>query len=309
MSKRILFLALITSIGVQQITAQNYLEYYKTINKAEIANLDKNYEISASLYKTAFGLVRRPFKEDYLFAAIVLGKLENEQKSYEYLVKGIKNGLTLKRIKKQYSSFKKSEKWKVLKQEYDKLRQEHLNNLNQSLRSEIVEMIKKDQKARAPIFGSWKQMNRTDKYNYNRLIEIIEKNGKKWPGFSTIGEITPEGKYNVTENITLMPLHFKKEEIENLKPYMLQAVLDGEMYPYQYARIIDYTIGRKIPTTKEDMENGVGNLESCYFYGAYLNVKICDCKTAEIERKKIGFEPIEDFYRKFNSDYECIDRK
>lgn len=297
MNKISAFLITILLFGFQKTSAQNYLNYYETINKAEIANLDKEFKKSDSIYQVAFTLVEKPFKEDFLLASINSEKLKDNQKTFDYLKKGINNGLTLKQIKKQLQEFKKSRKWKELKKEYNSIRKNHLSTLNLPLREEISEMIRKDQKARAPIFGGWKQMKKIDTYNYNRLIDIIKKNNNKWPGFSTIGEITPKGKYDVTKNITLMPLHFKEEWVEKLKPYMYEAVLNGEIYPYQFARIIDYK-----------------NLK-CQIYGTYAYSEkyevgeICDCEKANQERKKIGFETIKDFYRKIESEYKCRIKK
>jgi hypothetical protein len=37
--------------------------------------------------------------------------------------------------------------------------------------------------------------------------------------------------------------------------------------------------------------------------------EICDCENAEKERKKIGFESIEHYYRKRNSKFKCADKK
>ena len=308
MNKILAFSITILLFGIQKISAQNYLNYYETINKAEIANLDKEFKKSDSLYQVSFGLVDKPFKEDFLLASINSEKLKAYQKTLDYLKNGINHGLTLKRIKKQLTEFKKSKEWKELKKEYKSLRKNHLKTLNLSLREEISEMVRKDQKARIPILGSGKQMKKTDSYNYNRLLEIIRQNNNKWPGFSTIGEITPKGKYDVTKNITLMPLHFKKEWIEKLRPYMLEAVLNGEMYPYQFARIIDYTVSRGTISQKKK-DNGTIIGESCFLYGTYKNITVCDCEKAEIERKKIGFEPLEDYYRKLNSTSKCYEQK
>jgi len=290
MKKNITLTIAILLFGIQTISAQNYLNYYETINKAEIANIDNEFKVSDSIYQVAFQLVEKPFKEDYLLASMNSEKLNDNQKTYGYLKKGIENGLTIKRIKKQTSEFKKSKKWKPLKKQYNSLREKYLKTLNTSLRNEIVEMIRKDQKARIPVLKSSRQMKNIDTYNYNRLLEIINENGGKWPGFSTIGEILPKGKYVVTDNIALMILHFNKKQIEKLKPFMLQAVLRGEMYPYHFARSIDYK-------------------NECQIYGTYINggymFEICDCEKAEKERKKIGFEPINDYYRKRNSKYKC----
>lgn len=297
--KKILIISItIFLFGIQKIISQNYLKYYEEINKAEIANLDKNFERSDSIYKIAFQLVEKPFKEDYFLAAINSEKLNDNQKTYSYLKKGIQNGLILKRIKKELSSFKKSKEWKILKKEYDVIRHKHLKTLNLELREEIMIMFEKDQKARKPVFGSSNKMKETDSYNYKRLLEIIKENGNKWPGFSLIGETTPTGKYKPYGNIAYMLLHFNKEQVKVLKPYMLEAVLNGEMYPYHFARIIDYK-----------------NILDCQIYGTYIYNKkydvgeICDCDKANEERKKIGFEPLKDFYRKLEVEYKCRAKK
>ncbi|MCV6628510.1 MAG: hypothetical protein OIF50_01480 [Flavobacteriaceae bacterium] len=292
MNKILAFSITILLVGLQKMSAQNYLDYYETINKAEIANLDKEFKKSDSLYQVAFGLIEKPFKEDFLLASINSDKLNDNKKTLEYLKKGINNGLTLKRIKNSLTEFKKSKEWKEVKTEYNSLRENHLKTLNLTLREEIKNMLTKDQASRHPIFGSAKKSKKIDNNNYKRLLEIIDENGGKWPGFSTIGETLPKGKYNVTGNIALMILHFDKEQIEKLKPYMLQAVMDGEMYPYHFARAIDYK-----------------SISNCQPFGTYLSggfiSPICDCEKANLERKKFGFESIEDYYRKRKSEYKC----
>ncbi|MBN1650751.1 MAG: hypothetical protein JW857_05455 [Bacteroidales bacterium] len=307
MNKILAFSITILLFGIQKVSAQNYLSYYQTINNAEIAALDKNHLLSDSLYKVAFSLVNKPFKEDYYLAALNADKLKDNTKVYNYLKLGIENGLVFKRIKK-LANFTKTKQYKNLKQDYKSLRNEYLQTLNIPLRNEIVEMIRKDQRARIFILGSSRQMKKTDSYNKKRLLEIIHENGDKWPGFSTIGEITPKGKYDVTDNIALMLLHFKEEGIEPLKPYMLKAVMEGDMYPYQYARIIDYT-SLKVFHEEYKANGDIKKVVPCFFYGTYKNSIICNCAKAEIERKKIGFEPIKDFYRKRNSTFRCKDEK
>ncbi|AZJ34395.1 hypothetical protein [Tenacibaculum singaporense] len=306
MKKYILILVCFACFFTVRVYSQNYLEYYKKINDAEINNLNGNYAKSDSLYHIAFTLVKKPFKEDYFLAAKNSEKLGDCQTTYNHLQLSLKNGLSFKRIKtKDFRNFKESTFWRKLKAEKKQLEETYLSNINVSLRDEIREMIKQDQKARRPIFGSWKQTKKTDYYNYNRLLKIIEENNNKWPGFSIIGENTPKGKYDVTDNISLMLLHFKRKQIKTLKPYILDAVLKGEMYPYHFARIIDYKyFGDAIKITKES--SGKIKINTCNKYGTYLNTKICDCKKAEIEREKIGFEPLKDYYRKRKSKFKCL---
>lgn len=286
--------------------SQNYLEYYKLINKAEISNLDKNYLKSDSLYQEAFHLVKKPFKEDFYLAAINSEKIKDANRTYHYLKFSLEKGLDFDRIRNEkFKNFKNSSFWKKLKKEKKEIETLYLSNINVSLRNQISEMIKNDQKARQPIFGSWKKMKRIDSYNFKKLLSIIEENDDKWPGFSLIGENTPKGKYDVAGNIALMLLHFRKEEIKVLMPYMQEAIFNGEMYPYHYARIIDYKyFGNAIKITKES--NGEKKITTCNNYGTYLNTSICDCDRAEKERKKIGFEPLKDYYIKRKSKFKCL---
>ena len=304
MNKILAFFITISLFGIQKVFAQNYLNYYETINKAEIANLDKDFKKSDSLYQIAFGLVDKPFKDDYLLASVNSEKLNDYQKSYEYLKGGISFGLTLKRIKKELTKFKKSDHWKILKKEYGTIRNKYLNSLNLKLRDELTKMVKKDQAVRHPIFGSAKKMKKTDNENYKRLLEIIKQNNGEWPSRFMIGDGNENGKYSFGE-ITIMLHHFSKEEVLNLKPYLVEAILSGGLSPYNAVYPLDYTNSKIIGKRGK-------YLDSCDPIGSYLgtnknNSIICDCEKAEKERKKIGLEPLDDYFRKRNSTYECYE--
>ncbi len=310
MTKILAFSITIVLFGIQKISAQNYLNYYETINKAEIANLDKEFKKSDSLYQVAFGLVDKPFKDDYLLASINSEKLNNYQKTYEYLKKGILVGLTEKRIKKELSEFKKSDEWKSLKKEYDSAREKYLKSLNLTLRNELLKMVEKDQSARHPIFGSWKKMKKTDTYNHNRLLEIIENNNGKWPGRFLIGAGNKKDKYDWNNEVTVMLHHFTKEQVNNLKPILIEAILNGNLSPYNVVYPLDYKNHKKIGERKRGKTIFWNLCDPIGSYGANGNVPvICDCKKAEEERKKLGLEPLDDYFRKRNTTYKCYEGK
>ncbi len=304
MNKILAFLVTILLFGISKLSAQNYLNYYEKINEAEIANLDKKFKEADSIYRIAFELVEKPFKDDYLLASINSEKLYDRQKTYYYLKNGILVGLTEKRIKKELSEFKKSDEWKSLKKEYDSTREEYLKSLNTTLRNKLLLMVKNDQSARHPIFGSWKKMKKVDDFNYNKLLEIIKENNGKWPDRFLIGDGNENGKYSFGE-ITIMLHHFSKDEVQNLKPYLIDAILTGGLSPYNVVYPLDYknskTIGQRGKFS-----------DSCHYLGAYLSSNgnkavICDCEKAEQERKKIGLEPLDDYFRKRNSTFDCYE--
>lgn len=311
MNKILAFSITIVLFVIHKISAQNYLNYYETINKAEIATLDKNFEISDSLYQIAFGLVDKPFKDDYLLASINSEKLNDHQKSYEYLKGGISYGLTLKRIKKELSKFKQSDQWKSLKREYDSIRKQYLNTLDLELREELFEMVRKDQAIRHPIFGSSKKLKKTDSENYIRLLRIIKENNGKWPGRFLIGVGNKKHKYDWNNEVTVMLHHFTKEQVNKLKPILIEAIMSGSLSPYNVAYPLDYKNSQKIGERKK------GNIiykDSCDPIGSYIRnngnvVVICDCKKAEKERKKMGLESLDDYFRKRKVNYECYEKE
>ncbi len=151
----------------------------------------------------------------------------------------------------------------------------------------IDNMVKKDQQIRGwkGLFYSSKRKKEIDQAHFNTLYEICLQSG--WPGISKIGEDTPKGKYDVTGNITLLLLHFSNKEIQMLEPFMLNAVRHGEMYPYHYARVMDY---KRIP------KNGK------QWYGTYFRnqslIAIEDPDNVDKRRKAIGLEPIQEYILK-----------
>jgi hypothetical protein len=301
------FLVTILLFGMSKLSAQNYLNYYEKINEAEIANLDKEFKKTDSIYRIAFELVEKPFKDDYLLASINSEKLNDNQKTYDYLKNGILVGLTKKRIKKELSEFKKSDEWKSLKKEYDAIRKEYLSSLDLVLREELFEMVKKDQAVRHPIFGSWRKMKKIDAENYEKLLKIIEQNNGKWPDRFLIGAGNKKDKYDWNNEVTVMLHHFSKDEVLNLKPYLIEAILKGGISPYNVAYPLDYTNQKNIG------ERGKF-IDSCFYLGSYFSSNgnkavICDCEKAEVERKKIGLEPLDDYFRKRNSTYDCYEEK
>lgn len=296
---------LIFNIGILKSSSQDYFKYYETINLAEIAHLDQNYDSADSYYTTAFNLVDKPFKDDCLLAALNSEKLNNNQKTYDYLKKGILLGLTLKRIKKEFSKFKKSDQFKKLKEEYSIKRENYLKALDLDLRTTLLDMVKKDQSARQ-LLGSAKKRKATDASNYIRLIEIIENNDGKWPGRFLIGDGNDNGKYSHGE-VTIMLHHFKKGQVNNLIPVLVNAIKRGDLSPYNVAYALDYKNLKQI----EERKRGKTTFTySCNLIGSYKpsnkkEIFICDCEYAENKRKLMGLESLDDYFRKINLPYNC----
>ncbi|WP_375579376.1 hypothetical protein ABWH96_20645 [Marivirga tractuosa] len=303
MKRTAIFSFVLLILGLQNASGLNFLTYYQTINKAEIAHLDKDYGKADSLYQFAFNLVDKPFKNDYLLAAVNSDLLAENGRTYEYLVEGISVGLTIKSIRKHLSTFKKSKEWKILREKYDSLHQEYVGGLNTVLRTELLSMVDSDQAARHPIFGSLRKMESTDSLNYERLSEIIIANNGKWPGRSLIGDGKEGDKYAYGE-ITIMLHHFTSEQVNNLKPILVDAILRGDLSPYNAAYPLDYKNLVRIGNINKS------SYDICFLIGSYIGHAgkkpvICDCEKAEGEREKLGLEPLNDYFRKRSTTFEC----
>ena len=163
--------------------------------------------------------------------------------------------------------------------------------------------------SRHPVFGSWKKSKKTDSYNHNRLLEIIKENNGKWPGRSTIGDGNEGGKYAFGE-VTIMLHHFSTEKVNNLKAILVEAILIGDLSPYNVSYPLDYKNNEIIGERKRGKQIF---LDLCFPIGSYTStggnqIVICNCEKAEKERKELGLEPLDDYYRKRNATYTCNEK-
>jgi hypothetical protein len=268
----------------------NWSLYYDLINQAEILHFRKAFVKADSVYSIAFETVEKPFKEDYYLAAKNLVLENNHQRAAKYLKLAISKGLSINRIKSDvdFRYFRSTALMQNLIHEINQPNQIPRIGSNQELDSKISYMVKRDQQIRGwrGLLRSSKKMNKVDRDHFKQLYEICIESG--WPGISKIGEDTPKGKYDVTDNITLLLLHFSRKEVSLLEPFMREAVRNGEMYPYHYARTIDY---------KRIALNGK------QWFGTYFNTKgslieIEDPLNVDERRKEIGMEPVSEYLLK-----------
>lgn len=237
----LLFCLAVISYGQPQITldkTSKFNLYYKVINQADSLRLNGNYAAADSLYEHAFKQVEKPFKHDCVHAFENALDI-NKTKALSYLKKGCDLGVLKKQMHENtfFERLSKKEQSGV----YQWIKKADIPK-NDSLVRVINKMVKADQKARV-FWTDWlkwekqvKIMDKVDRPNAIHLLQICQKMG--WPGFSQLGDNTLN-RYRV-EDVSLLILHFSKDEFSQLLPYMIKAVENGEMYPYQLARCTDY---------------------------------------------------------------------
>jgi len=287
----------LTAQGTIKIDTNSlFSKYYKLVIRADRYHLNKDFFLADSLYRLAFIHVNRPFKHDYSSAFTNTVHYDKNQALF-YLKKGINLGIKKNNLKNinGFNSLSSASQ-KICYKEYRKVK----NNRNDSLYKVISKMVHDDQKKARAFWTNWlswdKQveiMDKIDRPNAIKLLDICKKNG--WPGFSILGENTTT-KY-VVEDVSLLIQHFNKEELIKLQPYMIKAIENGEMYPYQLARTIDYLY---MGQTTDSADYQI--LEIKQIYGTmYSNNEIIpygNLKTVNNNRKLIGLEPIEEYAKK-----------
>ncbi len=305
---KLLYILLFLSISAN---SQNYLNYYSEISKAEVENYNSKYKKADSIYSNAFKLVKRPFKIDFLFAALNAVNINDTSKVFEYLLKGFDVGLELRLIKEKEELnyfLKNSKLYTILKKE-KRIRNK---GYKKSLDKEISKMINKlkriDHRYRPDLWFSilgekycWRKIKECDSKVYSELQMIFNKYG--YPGFSKIGE-NMTGKYDFND-ISLFLRHMSLERIDSISPVLIKAIKDGELYPYQYASAIDYKVCYR-GSNKLNIRNNSVYIEQ-QIYGTLFSNGICtvvnNFNIADSLRKIIGLDSIRNFVKVRNKIY------
>lgn len=282
-----------------------FIRYYEAINRADSLRLHGSNGAADALYAQAFKQVEKPFKHDCVHAfenALGIDKT----KALTYLKKGCDLGVLKKQMRE--NSFFESLSKKEQSNAYQWIKKADIPK-NDSLVRVINKMVKADQKARV-FWTDWlkwekqvKIMDKADRPNAAHLLQICQKMG--WPGFSLIGDNTLN-QYRV-EDVSLLILHFSKEEYSRLLPYMIKAVEDGEMYPYQLARCTDY-----LYMGTESDSAGYRVLEIKQLYGTMYSgneiIPFGSIEEVNARRRAIGLGSIENYCMERNLTLPTVEK-
>ncbi len=303
MRKIINILFLINTITCFSQT-NDFFRYYSLINQAEIANIKKDFVKSDSLYYVAFTLVNnRGYAYDYFMAT--KNAIQNKSDYLKYIEQGFENGLLYKIIKADtiYNYLKREKLIKKLKNKYKKIRSKYLSTLNSTLRDEIAEMVKEDQKyrkGRYSVMGWQKQktfLNKVDNRNYNKILYICKNYG--FPGRNLVGD---DGNEIGFVDVPLLLRHMDSIQLISLKPYILESIKKGNFHPSHFAFAYDYVTMFK--TTVDDLDDEGNNIliiqqklgiVTRFENGKKFLFPVESIKKANELRAKIGLESLEDY--------------
>jgi len=282
---------------VNDCFAQNYINYHKEINNAELKIVESDFQNSLNNYQKAFELVDKPFAKDLYNASLCSEKSKNDSLTYILVKQQLQKGIPLKFFKsKSYKHFQKSKYWKELKKEEKNLIKLFKQNVNQSYLSELKEIEKLDQRIRKRKYGYPRSdtIAQVDSLNMSKLVELINKYG--YSSENIIGITNPKRTFVKPQNIVLR--HFfqgqtlEKAKQNELGKILITALENGEICPIQYSVWEDiryYAIHKKhkygitvvIEQNKTYRRNELKNIEEL-----------------DVNRRKIGIGTFDEYVSK-----------
>jgi hypothetical protein len=190
MKKVIIILLFLGNIYCLYSQNNNYINYYKAINRAELKIVDSLYNDATNIYDSAFLMVPKPFGKDYHNAALCTILEANYDKAFLYLEKLRDKGLDTNYFNKDiYKPLRNQKKWKDFIAKYNERHEVIMKSFDLKLRNELEEMYQKDQRmAQLRISKQYQDSFAILVYkNAERIIEII--NTKGFPDENKLGVI------------------------------------------------------------------------------------------------------------------------
>jgi hypothetical protein len=244
--------------------SKDYREYNAAILKIEKSIIGENYRKALDEIESISNSYDFVFLRDYKIATQLAVYLKDFENAFKYLKLGISDGWTLNEIKKDkfLKPLTSMGQWNRIINEYDSLRSEYENGINQDIREMVQIMYKKDQKFALKYLFKIGQKAK-EKYGERKgiphtlrqmakLKEIMAKQG--YPGERIIGEGLWMTVILAHHNSVSKKFVVNDTLYPSLRPKLLEAISKGEMSPYNFAIIEDWNIA--IKSDRQDIGYG-----------------------------------------------------
>lgn len=280
---------IITSIltfSFSVLYGQNYIGYYNLCNEGDKQIYYKNDSSALENFKKAFLLVDYVHAIQYKKASMCAARIQDYETTYLFAKNAILNGTSSKFLKqKDFKGFRKTEKFKILKDSISIFSNQHKQSINLVYKREIDSLHYVDQRIvrkNKSIRGKYK-INKSnlpknlydlDSLIFNHLLSLINRYG--FPSEKNIG---PDGYDNVW---VLFHHNVRLPKNSKYLPLTKEALMKGEYLPLNYAWMYDQSLIFK----KE---------KPLFYYGVAFTGDLSDSEKKKIdeERKKYGIKPLE----------------
>lgn len=200
---------LLISLSIYNISSsqinENYLNYYKKINQAELAIVDSAYKNALICYQQAFSLVGLPMSKDLHNASVCATKVKKFNDAFHFFDKLVQKGVKMDYFKSEiFKPLRKTKEWAQFEKEYPEKYKQAIAKHNLEFKSILNQMQGNDQelaKKKNEDQNLRPQFHAVVKKNEKEFVKLIEKYG--FPSEDLIGIDEP------CENIAMILLiHF-----------------------------------------------------------------------------------------------------
>lgn len=295
MAPKIIIFSFLCFISIS-IFAQDFQEYYKIINQAELLALRNEDEKALQHYDSAFKLFP-PLGFHLLNAAVCAANIKNISHCVTLLEKAVLCGYQLSNLTYRFYTIeyliKDSLYLLFVNQSYYELRQQFSASLNKDLSNKILRMANQEQLIRMDNRGMpdsvWQgAIRRLQIKNFYELMQLTRQHG--WMHSKNVGVDAA--------NAAIMMLfsgskYFdaQSDEMIFFENILKNELKKGTILPFNYAQFIDH---HKYFTEQQQQ-----------LYGTFTDdnlriLPIADIHFVDQRRTKIGLEPLQDFAAKHN---------
>ena len=283
----------------------DYRIYHQLINDAEMALLDSSYTLADHSFKAAFAYVPRGFKHDYLLAGINAQRLGNTEQAFVWLDSAALLGLTAETWELDTAIYLLQEQpeWQDFLKRHDRLHEIYQSKLHPAV-VKTVAWLDSLELAYQDAHGTEQEIDYKWFYqtNHDSLVSLINRYG--WPGITLAGDntLTRRRQWFVIQ-------HRSMADFQSLEGVYRQAIINGEMYPYQYAWAYDVkftsdTVEQAFTAYMQTDRTEPFDPPQVQWFGAIAYTPSSDygivggISEGNKRRREWGLEPVEDYHRK-----------
>lgn len=219
----------------------NYINYHKSIHKADSLILNKNYAGALIIYEELLNAYPHFFRKDLHNATVCAILLKDYNKAEKYALILVNHGYELNDFERPaFEELRNQEQWQSFLKKYKEKRQNYLNGLNKDERNKYSQLLTKDQAIALSSQQKQISIERQDKgfeTIEQELLQLISEYG-----FPTtfINKDTLKAKtLGMFRHICGMR-NARMENEHPLKNILYTALVNGHILPEEYSSVLAY---------------------------------------------------------------------
>lgn len=272
---------------------ENYLDYQKVINKAELNLIRGQKNESLNNYYSVLTTSKGNFCKDIYNALLLSSELSKKDTFFVFLNLLLPKGLENSYLNKHFKNFQKYPEWDSFL-----TKNKAHSNIDHILKTKIdsLEVIDQEFRIKKGSYEIYGDTIRTiDSLNMEFLFELIAK--KQFPGENEIGINNFAGRqgYDIVFHHYTQSTSLDKKKYK-ITPLLVNLVLQGRLKPNKVSHWLEMQNGEFTTGVFDVLSFIVNGKETGYFVPNYDRRKKIIINEY---RKWLGMEALDEYYEKF----------